>query len=46
LSNLKEIKERLERLKEPIETYDDQGRLIMEYHPYSPYGEFTIEVVY
>jgi len=43
---LKEVKERLEGIKEPVETYDDQGRLIMEYHPYSPYGELIIEVIY
>jgi len=43
---LKEIKEKFHRLKEPVEEYDDQGRLIKEYHPYSPYGPFIIEVVY
>jgi len=43
---LKEIKERFNTLIEPIEEYDELGRLLRVYHPYSPYGEITIEVVY
>jgi len=43
---LKEIKERFHKLREPVEEYDNQGRLIKEYHPHSPYGELMIEVIY
>ncbi len=45
-SKIEAIRKRIVKIKEPIEVYDDKGRLKKIITPHSPYGHLEVEIIY
>ena len=45
-ARIEAIRKRIDKVKEPIEVYDDKGRLKKIIAPHSPYGHLEVEIIY
>ena len=45
-SKIEAIRKRIDKVKEPIEVYDDKGRLKKIITPHSHYGHLEVEIIY
>ena len=45
-ARIEAIRKRIDKVKEPIEVYDDKGRLKKIITPHSPYGHLEVEIIY
>ena len=45
-ARISSIKERIRKVKEPIEVYNEEGQLIKEIMPYSGLGHIEVEIIY
>ena len=45
-ARISSIKERIRKVKEPVEVYNEQGQLKKVIMPYSGLGNFEVEIIY
>lgn len=45
-ARIEAIRKRIDKVKEPIEVYDDKGRLKKVITPYSAIGHLEVEIIY
>ena len=45
-AKIEAVRKRIDKVKEPIEVYDDKGRLKKIITPHSPYGHLEVEIIY
>jgi len=45
-ARIEAIRKRIDKVKEPIEVFDDKGRLKKIITPHSAYGHLEVEIIY